>query len=76
MIMKLTTIKKAVIQAVRAIFLLDSLSASLVSAMKTGVFAIGFIIAKNPIKAPREYVNKLSCKGFGFKQLKYKRKLI
>ena len=58
-ITKNNTIKKAVMQDVFAIDFLSDSSLSPTNPKKTGVFAIGFIIAKNPVKTVKEKVKIL-----------------
>jgi hypothetical protein len=59
MITKNNTIKNAVMQEVFAIDFLADLSLSPTKPKKTGVFATGFIMAKNPVKTVKEKVKIL-----------------
>ena len=52
------TIKNAVMEADLAIFLFDALSWSPTRPRNTGIFAMGFIIAKKPVNTVMENVKR------------------
>lgn len=61
-ITKTVTIKKATQVALRLISLLVCLSASSTKEEKIGIFAIGFIMAKKPVKTERANGSKSGVK--------------